>query len=125
MGRENKALGGYGERVALDFLTEKGYRILETNLRTPFGEIDAVAKVRDHIVFVEIKTRTTCSLGPPYLAVTKVKQMHIVKNALHYLRKQGLSHSNWRIDVVSVKIDFDRNIEHIELIENAVEDNNY
>ncbi len=125
MGRGNKALGGYGERIALEFLRERGYRILETNLRTSLGELDVVARKKDLTVFVEIKTRSTCSLGPPYLAVTRTKQRHIVKNALCYLKKHALTYSNWRIDVVSVKLDFDRNVESIELIENAVENYNY
>lgn len=125
MGRGNKILGGYGERIALGFLRENGYKILETNFRTPFGELDAVARKEGTTVFVEIKTRSTCSLGPPYLAVTGTKQRHIIKNALCYLRKHNLTDTNWRIDVVSVKLDFDHNVECIELIENAVEDNKY
>jgi len=125
MGREKKRLGGLGERMALEFLRNKGYEILERNLRTPFGEIDAVAKAGPFTVFVEIKTRATSSLGPPYLAVTRSKQRHIIKNALFYLKCRGAVYSDWRIDVVSVKLDLDRRIESIELIENAVNDYNY
>ena len=59
MGRENIIVGKLGERIALGFLKRSGYRILETNFRTPFGELDVVARRGGHIVFVEVKTRRT------------------------------------------------------------------
>lgn len=122
MGREKIVVGELGEKLALKFLQSKGYRVLETNMRTPFGEIDVVAKKGDIIIFIEIKTRSTSSLGPPYLAVTKAKQIRLIKNALFYLKRRGLLDSDWRIDVVSVKLDYSYNLEYIELIENAVEE---
>ncbi len=122
MGRENRYIGIIGERIALKFLKRRGYKILETNLRTVFGEIDAIAKQKDFTVFIEIKTRTTFSFGPPYLSVTKAKQMHIVKSALSYLKRYRLINSNWRVDVVSVKLNHKFELENIEIIENAIED---
>jgi len=125
MGRGNRIVGAAGEKAAVKFLKAKGYRIIETNFRTIFGELDAIAKRSGVTVFVEIKTRTTDSLGPPYLAVTRLKQHHIVKNALFYLKSRRLLDSNWRIDIVSVKLSPDLRVEHIELIENAVENYRY
>ena len=124
MGRENKFVGRIGEKFAIEFLKKRGYKIMATNSRTPFGEIDAVAKQDGLIVFLEIKTRTTSSLGPPYLSVTGAKQNHLIKNALFFLKKRRLVNSNWRIDVVSVKLSLEYELEDIEIIENAVEDNN-
>jgi len=121
MGRENSGIGKAGEETALEFLKRRGYKILAMNFRTSFGEIDIVAKYRDFIVFVEVKTRTTASFGPPFLSVTRAKQRHIVKNAFSYLKRYGLVDSNWRIDVVSVKLNTDYSVENIEIIENAVE----
>ena len=123
MGRGNRYTGGSGETAAVEFLKKKGYRIRQTNFRTPFGEIDIVADLGPSLVFVEVKTRITYSLGPPYLSVTRLKQKHIVKNALYYLVRHNLSDSPWRVDVVSVKLDCEYRIENIELIENVVEDN--
>jgi putative endonuclease len=122
MGRERKMTGAAGERIASSFLKKLGYRILKSNFRTPFGEIDIVAKHKDIMVFVEVKSRTTSSFGPPYLSVTKSKERHIVKNALFYLKRRGIINACWRIDIVSVKLNYDRKLESIELIENAVED---
>lgn len=124
MGRGNRAAGAAGEIAAITFLKEKGYRILETNARTIFGEIDIVAKKDGFTIFVEVKSRATSSLGPPYLSITKAKERHIVKNALAYLKKRKLIESRWRIDVVSVKLNYEYQVENIELFENAVEDNN-
>lgn len=125
MGREKLVVGRSGEEKALKFLKKKGYKILAVNYRTPFGEIDAVARLKDCITFIEIKTRTTDSLGPPALSVTKIKQRHIIKNSLFYLKQRRLVYSNWRIDVVSVKLDFGGEIENIEIIENAVTEDCY
>ena len=123
MGRERKMTGESGEKIASAYLTKLGYRILESNFRTPFGEIDIVARLGRVIVFVEVKSRTTSSFGPPYLSVTKTKQMHIIKNALFYLKRRRLTDIDWRIDIVSVKLDYRCGLESIELIENAIEDN--
>jgi len=122
MGGGNRVIGEAGERAAVKFLKTKGYRIVATNFRTIFGELDAIARHGKAVVFIEIKTRTTDSLGPPYLAVTRLKQRHIVKNALFYLKSRGMLDSNWRVDIVSVKLGKDLRVENIELIENAVED---
>ena len=123
MGRENKEIGHIGEEIAMTFLEQKGYKILGVNVRTPLGEIDVIARQKETTVFIEVKTRATSSLGPPYLNVTRAKQMHLIRNALCYLKRHGRVDSNWRIDVVSVKLNADHELESAELIENAVEDN--
>jgi putative endonuclease len=121
MGRGRKYTGNAGERIAASYLKEKGYRVLERNYRTIFGEIDIVARLGAMIVFVEVKTRATSSLGPPYLSVTGIKQAHMIKNALFYLKTHKLTDANWRIDIVSVRMDHAHRVESVELIENAVE----
>ncbi len=120
MGRENRKIGHIGEEMATAFLKRKGYKLLGVNINTPFGEIDIVARDKDTIVFVEVKTRSTYSLGPPFLNVTKAKEAHLIKNALCYLKRYGRVDSDWRIDVVSVNLDNRLEAESIELIENAV-----
>jgi putative endonuclease len=122
MGREMKMTGAAGERIALKHLKKLGYRILESNFRTPFGEIDIVARLKRIIVFVEVKSRITLSFGPPYISITRTKERHIVKNALFYLKRRRLFNADWRVDIVSVKLSYDYRVESIELIENAVED---
>ena len=123
MGREKRQIGHIGEDIAMTVLEQKGYKLLEVNARTPFGEIDIVAKKADMMVFIEVKTRVSSSLGPPFISVTRAKQRHLIKNALCYLKRHGRADSDWRIDVVSVKLNNRYELESIELIENAVEDN--
>ncbi len=123
MGRERKMIGAAGEKMASSFLKKLGYRIVGSNIRTPFGEIDIVAKHKSVMVFVEVKSRSTSSFGPPYLSVTKMKQAHIVRNALSYLKMHRIINACWRVDIVSVKLRCDGKLESIELIKNAVEDN--
>ncbi len=125
MGRENGQVGRRGECVAAEFLKTKGYRIIERNARTPFGEIDIVAGHKKTTVFVEVKSRATSSLGSPLISVTPIKQRHLVKSSLAYLKRRGLVFGDWRIDVVSVKLNGSNEAESIELIENAVTSDNY
>lgn len=122
MGRENKLTGILGEDAASSFLKKRGYRILKRNFRTPFGELDIVAKYGGMLVFVEVKTRISDSLGPPYLAITRQKKRHLIKNAYAYLKRFCLMDSCWRIDIVSVKMKNNYEVENIELFENAVEE---
>jgi putative endonuclease len=125
MGRENLITGRRGEAIAAGFLKKRGYRILRTNLRTPFGELDIVAAHRRHLVFIEVKTLKGDSLGPPSINVTPQKQQAIVRNALWYLAELGLAHSLWRIDVVSVRLGSSGRPDEVQIIENAVEDDGY
>lgn len=125
MGRENKFAGSTGEDIASRFLLKNGYDILERNYRTPFGEIDIITKKDDQVVFIEVKTRISSSLGPPYLNITWKKKRHIIKNAYCYLKRYALVDSFWRIDVVSVKLNEEYQVENIELFENAVTEEDY
>lgn len=121
MGREKQEIGNTGEKIARAFVMAKGYRIRHTNFRTPFGELDIVARDRSSTVFIEVRTRSTSSLGSPTLSVGWIKQMHLIKNALFYLKRYGLIETDWRIDVIAIKLDRQYRTEHIEHIENAVE----
>ena len=79
-------LGNKGENWAIKFLKEKGYKILERNLKTPFGEVDIIAKDRNTIVFIEVKTRSSDAFGQPFEAVNYQKQERLKKIALFYLK---------------------------------------
>jgi putative endonuclease len=118
--RARIALGKTGEDVAIEFLRVAGYKIIERNYKTPLGEIDAIAKEGGLLVFVEIKTRLSSSVGPPYLSVTWKKKRKIIQNAGFYFLRNGLFGCAWRIDVVSVKLGDHDKVESIEIIKNAV-----
>jgi len=66
--------GILGEKLAKDFLKKRGYHILETNYRCPEGEIDIVARHKDCLVFVEVRTKKSLEFGSPEESITPAKQ---------------------------------------------------
>jgi len=98
-------------------LSKSGYTILMRNYRTPFGEVDLIARDGDTIVFVEVKARTGQQYGDPKYAVDRRKQTRLSKAALLYLKDTGQTRSKARFDVVTVQ---PRNgTTEIEIIRNA------
>lgn len=122
MGRCRAVTAKRGEDAAARFLSGRGYRILERNVRTGCGEIDIVARAGQTLVFVEVKSRSGVTLGPPSLAVTPRKMAHIIRNSCCYLRTNGIGDSPWRIDVVSVLFRNGSGEPEIVLYTNAGED---
>lgn len=114
----NKGTGDLGEEVATNFLTIRGYRILERNFRCKGGEVDIVARDPDDnsLVFIEVKARRGISYGVPQLAVTQFKQRQISKAALTWLSKNRLHDTNARFDVIAILLHTDGQhaIDHIK-----------
>lgn len=98
----NKALGKLGEDIAVDYLTKKGYIIIERNAFTPFGEIDIVAKIGEKTVFVEVKTRSTEKNGLGREAITEKKRLHMLKSAQYYADSRLLTDIG--IDVIEIML---------------------
>jgi putative endonuclease len=71
------------ESRAAAYLMAKGYRILAKRFRSPYGEIDLVAKKRDLVAFIEVKARA--SLDDAAYAVTPRQQARIVNAAQAWL----------------------------------------
>lgn len=78
-------LGQWGEEQAVRHLILHDYSILQRNYRSGKLEVDIIAKKGNTIIFIEVKTRVTATIGEPYLAVTKSKQKQIIKAANAYL----------------------------------------
>lgn len=95
--------GRTGEDEAEKILKRKGYRILERNFRTRFGEIDIVAEDKDCLVFVEVKKRNTRAFGNPFHAVNRQKRQHLVKSALLYMKSHDAFNKRVRFDVVGIE----------------------
>jgi len=98
------SLGQNGEDLAANFLEKKSYSILTKNFRTPYGEIDLVAQQANTIVFVEVKTRKSRSLGPPEISITPRKIDHIRSAAEFYIQENSEKATEWRIDVISIQL---------------------
>ncbi|MBI5846374.1 MAG: YraN family protein [Nitrospirae bacterium] len=98
-----KNLGRKGEDLAAALCKEKGLTVIEKNFRTPFGEIDLIAKDGNIIVFIEVKTRTGDAYGAPFEAVTSRKRAKITKVAMSYL-KRFRKEVPARFDVISISM---------------------
>ncbi len=123
MSRKHIELGESGEQLAVEFLSSKGYKILERNFKSKLGEIDIVAKDKKTICFIEVKTRSNLEKGLPQESITMRKQHQISKTALSYLKFKGLINSKARFDVVSI-IKSGEAAPSIDLIKNAFEQDN-
>lgn len=115
----NRSLGHRGESLAADYLEKKGYAILERNRHTPYGEIDIIARSEDSIVFLEIKTRATKTLGPPEISISTRKAEHMRCAAEYYFQQHPEINIDWRIDVISIEMQANED-PHIVHFENAI-----
>jgi putative endonuclease len=112
--------GAGGEKAAAKYLRRHGYKILLRNFRSGKAEVDIVARDKDWLVFVEVKTRETEEFGAPSEAVDREKQRNLSRGALDYLRLLGNPKIHFRFDVVEVvQLKGARRPEDIRLIQNA------
>ncbi|MFH0913721.1 MAG: YraN family protein [Chloroflexota bacterium] len=115
-----KDTGLRGERLAQDFLRKRGYRIRETNYRSPEGEMDIIAQKGDCLVFVEVRTKSTRDFGTPEESITRSKQQRLRTVAAHYRQSHENLPPQWRIDVLAIELGAQGKPVRLELIENAV-----
>lgn len=112
-----RKIGDFGENIAAAYLQKKGYYVVERNYRCRYGEIDIIARDGQYIVFVEVKTRSTDSLGRPSEWVDKRKQKKLLTTAYMYL-EENETDLQPRFDVIEVVYDKITkaavSVEHIE-----------
>lgn len=120
MTMNRKDVGILGEKLAKGFLKKRGFRILETNYRCPEGEIDIIARHKDYLVFIEVRTKTSLAFGSPEESITATKKKKLISTAYRYRQAHDDLPQLWRIDVVAVRLTQKGKLSHIELIENAV-----
>jgi putative endonuclease len=116
-GDRRQSLGKMGEDLACAELSRRGYVVLARRYRTRYGEIDIVARHGTAIVFVEVKARAGDEFGGGAAAVSPWKQQRIVRMALDYLARRGLTDAQCRFDVVTVDVEGAR--QWIEVYEHA------
>lgn len=104
MTQERLSLGKKGEELAVCQLKELRYKILERNFKCSLGEIDIIARDKNILVFVEVKTRATRDFGGPAAAVNERKQRQLSRVALTYLNQKKLFHVPARFDVIAVEL---------------------
>lgn len=96
-----KEIGAWGENVAVEWLVEHDYQIIARNVRTPYGEIDIIAKQGDVTVFIEVKTLTSSREFFPEKNITQKKQQHMLNAAQYYTAEHEIDH--YQIDAIAVE----------------------
>jgi len=121
MTKRNKQIGAWGEQAAADYLVEHGYKIVARNVRTPYGEIDIVARQGEMMIFVEVKTRTTNDRGRPFDAIHPAKQRRLARLALSFIHGRRMEDRSCRFDAVAVCLTPEGRVVQVEIMPNAFE----
>lgn len=116
-----RALGDLGERLAVQHLLAKGYRIRELNVRTRIGEIDIIAERGDTLTFVEVKARRGSSKGSALESLTPTKQRRLVALAEAYGQGRDDLPEQRRIDVIALDLAPGGRLLSLRHIEGAIE----
>jgi putative endonuclease len=109
--------GIQGEEQATKTLKRKGYRIIEKNYRSPFGELDIIAEEGGYLVFVEVKKRNTSTFGDSFESVNAVKKKRIVKTAMFYMKTHKCFDRKVRFDVVGIDRENVKIVKHAFILE--------
>lgn len=110
---KKEELGVWGEDQALSFLQQKGFQLIDRNIRFKRWEVDLILLDGEELVIVEVKARCTAQIGEPWRAVTKSKQRQIINVADRYVQENQINR-NVRFDIISiVHNQFQTSIEHI------------
>ncbi|MBW2065889.1 MAG: YraN family protein [Deltaproteobacteria bacterium] len=117
MTKERQALGRLGEELAYRRVKSLGYKCIERNYRCPMGEVDLIAKDKDTLVFIEIRTRKGRSIPLAKESVDRKKRRKLSKVALQYMKEKNCFNIQSRFDVVVVGIEGRER--QIEVIQNA------
>ena len=114
MAGEKSDLGVKGEDLAVRYLMNKGFQIIERNFRCRMGEIDIVARDDNYLVFVEVRTRSRTKYGLALESITNSKINKLRLLASLYLVRHPQDRLFIRFDVVAVNWTEDTEITHIE-----------
>jgi putative endonuclease len=111
---QHNELGKKGEQLAVDYLLKHGYEIVDRNYRFQKAEVDIIARKKDTLAIVEVKTRSTADFGNPQDFVKPKQIQRLVKAVDEYVNVNNLD-VEVRFDIIAiVKEDQSFNIEHLE-----------
>ncbi|MBC3845609.1 YraN family protein [Winogradskyella echinorum] len=111
---QHNELGKKGEQLAVDFLIEKNYDIVERNYRFDKAEVDIIAQKNDILAIIEVKTRSSVDFGNPQDFVKPKQIKNLVKAVDEYVTENDLD-IEVRFDIIAiVKQGKGYEIEHLE-----------
>lgn len=106
-------VGALKEDMAISYLEENGYEVIERNFKCKIGEIDVIAKKDDVIRFIEIKYRNGNIAGGVHYAISNQKLIKISKIANYYIMTHPNKDNSYSIDAILID---DDKIEYLENI---------
>ena len=98
---QHNELGKKGEQLAVDFLLENDYEIVERNYRFDKAEVDIIPSKEDTLAIVEVKTRSTIDFGNPQDFVKPKQIKRLVKAVDEYVTVNELD-VEVRFDIIAV-----------------------
>lgn len=111
---QHNELGKEGEDLAVDFLQRTGYKIVARNFRYLKAEVDIIARKKNVLAVVEVKTRSTPDFGDPQNFV-KQKQINLLIKAVDYFVNEHKLDVDVRFDIVAIiRNKAGTKIEHLE-----------
>lgn len=110
----NQRVGKFGEELARNYLVEKGYKIVESNVKISYQEVDIIAKLGDDLIFIEVKTRTTLTFGQADEAVGGRKLNNLKEAVEYYVYEKKHDPGRVRMDLIAIDIDKRKKIAKIK-----------
>ena len=110
---QHNELGKKGEQIAIDFLVDKGYTILEKNYRYLKAEVDIIAQKENILAAVEVKTRSTDYFGNPEEFVNP-KKIKLLLSAIDYYVVDKDLDVEVRFDIIAIIHQKETKIEHLK-----------
>jgi putative endonuclease len=97
----NQIVGIDGELRVKEWLTTKGFRLINLSWNCPYGEIDIIASFLDQLHIIAVTTKTFAQNGLPAEGVTRKKMLSCKQAAQKYLEH----HPRWNkviFDVMAI-----------------------
>ncbi len=117
---DRKETGKLGEKLAQEYLSRKGCKILAANYRVGrLGEVDLIAADGERICFIEVKTRTGNTYGTPAEAVSWKKQQTIRQVAACFLKAHGAVNAPVQFDIMEVLVSREGKLLELHYLEQA------
>jgi putative endonuclease len=111
---QHNQLGSEGEELAVDFLLKNDYEIIERNYRFDKAEVDIIARKKEVLAIIEVKTRSTADFGNPQDFVKPKQIQRLVKAVDEYVTANDLD-VEVRFDIIAIVREGKKfKIEHLE-----------
>lgn len=98
---KNNLAGAWGETLAAQYLQKKKYKILATNYRCRFGEIDIIAANRKYLVFIEVKLRKNSNFASA-LEFVDIRKQDRIKTTASIFLTENETNLQPRFDVIEI-----------------------